>query len=746
MTQKQLIPHATRNSDEIDLSRQLGILVDHKWLIISITGLFAIAGVVYALLATPIYRADALVQVENAAPSNPLADVTSLLGQEPPSQSEIEIIRSRMVLGRAVDILNLDLIVEPVRVPIIGGFLSRIGFERPGPAIGSFFERIGMERPEFTKGWGYTWAGETIDVAAMPVTEAYLGETFTLEVLGDQRYALYYEDTKLGEGATGTAVEFLGGDVSLTVEAIDASSGATFTLSHIRRLMAIADIRESLTITEQGQETGILNWGLTNPEPSQAETTLRTISDIYVTQNIQRQSEEARNSLEFLSQQVPAVREDLRQAENRLNEYRTAQGSVDLSLETQSVLERLVNLEAQLNELEFAEAEISRRFTPSHPTYAALLEKKAQLENERANLESQIDSLPETQQEILRLQRDVSVTQEIYVQLLNKVQEMQIAEASTVGNVRVLDQAQVFPQPVSPNKKLIVVLAILLGGMFAMGLVLLRAILNRGIETSDQLEQLGLPVYATVPLSEEQDKLNNRIKRGGARRNSAATTLLAERNPTDTSVEALRGLRTSLHFAMLEGDDNRLMITGPSPGIGKSFISVNLAAVCAQTGQRVLVIDADMRKGNIHKMFGEVSEGGLSEVLAGRQTFGEMIRSVQGIENLHYLSRGIAPPNPSELLVTSQFTQLLDDVSQYYDLVIIDTPPVLAVTDAAIIGKQVGTTLMVARYQLNPPKEIELAMRRLQTGGVTVKGAVLNALERKAATAYGYGYYTYSYK
>nr|WP_297456503.1 polysaccharide biosynthesis tyrosine autokinase [uncultured Halomonas sp.] len=746
MTQKQLIPHATRNSDEIDLSRQLGILVDHKWLIISITGLFAIAGVVYALLATPIYRADALVQVENAAPSNPLADVTSLLGQEPPSQSEIEIIRSRMVLGRAVDILNLDLIVEPVRVPIIGGFLSRIGVERPGPAIGSFFERIGMERPEFTKGWGYTWAGETIDVAAMPVTEAYLGETFTLEVLSDQRYALYYEDTKLGEGGTGTAVEFLGGDVSLTVEAIDAAPGATFTLSHIRRLMAIADVRENLTITEQGQETGILNWGLTNPEPSQAETTLRTISDIYVTQNIQRQSEEARNSLEFLSQQVPAVREDLRQAENRLNEYRTAQGSVDLSLETQSVLERLVNLEAQLNELEFAEAEISRRFTPSHPTYAALLEKKAQLQNERANLESQIDSLPETQQEILRLQRDVSVTQEIYVQLLNKVQEMQIAEASTVGNVRVLDEAQVFPQPVSPNKKLIVVLAILLGGMFAMGLVLLRAILNRGIETSDQLEQLGLPVYATVPLSEEQDKLNNRIKRGGARRNSAATTLLAERNPTDTSVEALRGLRTSLHFAMLEGDDNRLMITGPSPGIGKSFISVNLAAVCAQTGQRVLVIDADMRKGNIHKMFGEISEGGLSEVLAGRQAFGEMIRSVQGIENLHYLSRGIAPPNPSELLVTSQFTQLLDDVSQYYDLVIIDTPPVLAVTDAAIIGKQVSTTLMVARYQLNPPKEIELAMRRLQTGGVTVKGAVLNALERKAATAYGYGYYTYSYK
>lgn len=746
MTQNQFVFRATQNSEEIDFGRLFGVLIDHKWLIASITALFIIAGVIYAFLATPIYRADALVQVENAAPSNPLAEVNSLLGQEPPSQAEIEIIGSRMVLGRTVDILNLDLKVEPVRLPVIGEFLTRSGVERPGPAIDGFFQRIGVERPAFMMNWGYTWAGETISVATMPVADAYLGATFTLEVLDNQSYALRYDGETLGMGSVGSTVEFLGGDVSLTVESINASPGATFTLSHIRRLVAIDDVRKSLTITEQGEETGILNLGLTNPEPSLAETTLRTITDIYVTQNIQRQSEEARKSLEFLSQQVPSVRETLREAEGQLNAYRTDHDSVDLTLETQSVLERLVNLEAQLNELEFAEAEISRRFTPSHPTYAALLEKMGQLKNERAQLEQEIDNLPETQQEILRLQRDVSVTQEIYVQLRNKVQEMQIAEASTVGNVRVLDKAQVFPDPVEPNKKLIVILAALLGGMIAVGLVLVRAMLNPGVETPDQLEQLGLPVYATVPLADEQDKLNRRMKRTGGKGQSLIVGLLAKRNPANISIEAVRGLRTSLHFAMLEGDNNRLMITGPSPGIGKSFISVNLAAVCSQAGQRVLIIDGDMRKGNIHRVFGEPSEGGLSEVLAGRQTYGEMIRPAKGMDNMHYLSRGVAPPNPSELLVTSRFTELLDAVSRHYDLVIIDTPPVLAVTDAVIIGKQVGTSLMVARFQHNPPKEIELAMRRLETGGVTVKGAVLNALERKAATAYGYGYYNYSYK
>ncbi|MDW5377035.1 polysaccharide biosynthesis tyrosine autokinase [Halomonas sp. HP20-15] len=746
MSQNSHSSRAIQDNDEIDLGRLYGILVDHKGTIASITAIFAIAGAGYALLTDPIYRADALVQIENASSTNPLSDVTSLLGQEPPSESEIEIIRSRMVLGRAVDILNLDLLVEPVRFPVIGDFLTRIGVERPDSFVTNLLSDVGLyQSNSATEGWKYTWAGETIDVKSMPVADAYLNETFTVKVRDESNYILSYEDRVLGEGKVGVSSDFLDGDISVLIGSINAPPGATYELTHIPRLMAINDLRKKLTINEQGQETGILNWGLTSPDPLLAEKTLATIADIYVSQNIQRQSQEARNSLNFLDSQVPAVRDELRRAEDSLNTYRTDKDSVDLSLETESILERLVNLESQLNELEFSEAEISRRFTPSHPTYAALLEKKRQLQSEREKLESQIKKLPETQQEVLRLQRDVAVNQQIYVQLRNKVQEMQIAEASTVGNVRILDEAKVLPNPVKPNKKLIVVLAALFGAMLAVGLVLLRAAFNRGVEAPDQLEQLGLPVYATVPLSEEQAKLNRRVKRTNGRAHSIATGLLAERNPADTSIEALRGLRTSLHFAMLEGNDNRLMITGPSPAIGKSFICVNLAAVCAQAGQRVLIIDGDMRKGHIHTVFGESSEGGLSEVLAGRIMLEDSIRPVESIENLYYLSRGVAPPNPSELLVTKTFKDLLEDASNQYDLVIVDSPPVLAVTDATIIGKNVGTSLLVARFQLNPPKEVKLAIRRLETGGVVVKGAVLNAMERKAATAYGYGYYNYSY-
>ncbi|MBU3007663.1 polysaccharide biosynthesis tyrosine autokinase [Cobetia amphilecti] len=726
---------ATRDNDDdaIDLGRLFGILVDHKHWIISFTGLFAVIGVIYALLATPIYKVDALIQIDDAPSTNPLADVNSILGKEPPSQSEIEIIRSRMVLGRAVDLLNLDITISPKRLPLLGNFLVRRG----------------VERPDFAQGWASTWAGEGITVSEMPVDDAMLGSTITLRVLDESHYELFLEGESLGKGSVNQLDSFADGQLNLRVTSLSAAQGAEFELTHISRMQAIEDLRSSFSVAEQGKETGILSWSMTGENPRKLQRILNTIADIYYSQNVQRQSEEARNSLEFLDNQVPKVRAQLDAAESRLNEFRTSRDSVDLSLETQSVLERIVNLEAQVNQLELTEAEIAKRYTPSHPTYKALLEKKAQLKREMDKLNAQVKNLPETQQEVLRLTRSVEVTQAIYVQLLNKVQEMEIAKASTVGNVRILDDAGILPQPVKPKKAMIVVIVTLLGGMLSVSVILLRAAFRRGVESPDQLEALGLPMYATIPLSDEQGKLSRKVKRKADKHSREIPNgLLAARNPADLAIEALRGLRTSLHFAMMEASTNTLMITGPSPGIGKSFVSANLAAVCAQAGQRVLVVDADMRKGHMHSIFDERSECGLSDYLAGKKSLEDVIRTVSALETLSYVARGIAPPNPSELLMSTRFQEFLAAVSERFDLVIIDSPPILAVTDAAVIGKHVGTTLLVTRFEVNAPKEVEVSLKRLAASGITVKGGILNAMERKAAGAYGenYGYYNYSYK
>ncbi len=217
-------------------------------------------------------------------------------------------------------------------------------------------------------------------------------------------------------------------------------------------------------------------------------------------------------------------------------------------------------------------------------------------------------------------------------------------------------------------------------------------------------------------------------------------------NPADLSVEALRSLRTSLHFAMMESKNNILMISGPSPGIGKSFISVNLASVIAKAGQKVLVIDADMRKGRMETQLCTDSKPGLSDYLCGKQEFGNIVRET-GVDGLDFIPRGDTPPNPSELLMHPRFKVLVEWAQQHYDMVIVDTPPILAVTDAAIVGAHVGTTLLVGRFEQNTVKEIEVAKNRFEQNGIEVKGFILNAIVRKASSNYGgnYGYYNYSY-
>ncbi|MDN7131505.1 polysaccharide biosynthesis tyrosine autokinase [Halomonas sp. MC140] len=724
--------------DEIDLGRLFGLLVDHKWWIVGITALFAAFGVIYALLVTPIYQGDALVQVERRSSISPLGELSEVLGQESEStiSAEVQILQSRMVLGQVVDRVGLDTVVEPRTLPIIGHFV----------------QRQGIARPSFMQGKAAVWGGESIQVGRLIVTDAYRNSPFSLKVENAQagEYSLWLEGERLGEGQAGELSNFLDDEVQVSVTELNAAPGAEFVLMKLHRASAAGRLKSRLSVNEVGggrnASTGMLRLTLTGENRQEIRSSLNAVSETFLTQNVERQSAQAEQSLAFLEEQSPELRAQLSEAENSLNEYRVESDSVDLTSESQAAITRYIELEQSLNELEFQEAELAQRFTPSHPSYQALLRQKRFIQNDLSELNERVSQLPAAQQEIVSRTRDVEVTQAIYVNVLNKVQELQMARAGTVGNVRIIDEALVGGGPIAPRKPVIVILATLLGGLLSVGGVLLIGLMRRGIETPEQIEQTGLPVYATVPLSDAQQKLVRKIKNKGDKHSHAVTTaILAEREPADVSIEALRGLRTSLHFAMLEAKNNSLMITGSSPGIGKSFISVNLAAVCAQAGQRVLVLDADMRKGHIHHAFGGQSTNGLSDVLSGRSTWQAQVRTSK-VGGLSYITRGIAPPNPSELLMGERFSNMLAEMQTQYDLVIVDTPPVLAVTDPAIVGNHCGTTLLLARFERNTVKEIQLAVRRLEGAGVIVKGAILNAMEKKAASSYGYGYYQYSYK
>lgn len=590
----------------------------------------------------------------------------------------------------------------------------------------------------------YAWGGESLKIARLDVPQDKLAKKLTFIAGENGAFQLFDEaDELLVEGQVGEAADQRG--VKLFVEELRANPGTRFRIVRKPRLTSILDYQEALDVIERGKESGIIGLALESTEPELAVKILNKISELYVEQNVQRTSAEAAQSLEFLKEQLPQVKNDLERAGNALNAYQTRTKSVDISLETKAILDQIVSLDTAISQLKLQQAEMDRKFTRQHPAYRALLAQIAELSSKQQRLAEKVQDLPSTQQELLSLTRDVEVGTAIYTQLLNKSQELDVMRAGTVGNVRLIDTADVnLIKPIKPKKILIVLIATFLGGFLAVLLVLLRKALNRGLESPEGIEQLGLPVYASIPYSTLQKNADE--KRG--ERPGNGISLLAVNHPTDLAIEALRSLRTSLHFAMHEADNNRLMISGPSPQVGKTFVSVNLAAVVAQTGQRVLLIDVDMRKGYIHKVLNLHSTNGLSDVLTKRCDLKAAIHKT-GINNFDFISRGQIPPNPSELLMHRNFSELLAQVSDMYDLIILDTPPLLAVTDAAIVGRQSGTNLIVARFGFNPSREIELTIRRFAQNGIGLKGAVFNGVEKRASAKYGYGaygYYNYEYQ
>lgn len=705
-------------SDEIDLGKLFGILLDAKWIIIFTTFVFAVLGGGVAILSTPIYKADALIQIEQKSSggiSSLVGDMGELFSSESSATTEIEIIKSRMILGDTVDKFNLTTVTEPNYFPLLGKGLARLGGESRAISVSRFTVP--------------SYADED--------------EQYSITVLDSQAqtYQFLRNGREMFEGVAGHLSKKDG--YELFVTNIDAEKGFEFTIAKRSKLAAIEWLKQNLSVSERGKQTGILELSFTGERKTHIADILNDIAQNYFLQNVERNSAEAEKSLAFLKNNLPDVKQSLTEAEDILNAFRQKNDSIDLGLEAQSTLKVMVELEAQLNELTFKESEISQRFTKDHPAYRSLLDKRVTLLKEKDRLNQQIQKMPKTQREVLRMTRDVEVNQQIYVQLLNKVQELSIVKAGTVGNVRILDRAESYAAPVKPKKALIVALATLLGGMLSVAFVLVKAALHRGVENPDDIEQIGLSVYASVPKSNLQLELFNKLKRH--RKQNQEMTLLAESNPADLSVEALRGLRTSLHFAMMEAKNNVLMISGPAPGIGKSFVSTNFSAVAAKTGQKVLLIDADMRKGYLQQPFGLAWENGLSDFLSGKIGLNEAVKTTQ-VDNLDIMTRGQVPPNPSELLMHPRFKELMEWASEHYDLVIIDTPPVLAVTDPSIVGALAGTTLMVARFGMNTVKEIDVARNRFEQAGIEVKGVILNATEKKASSYYGYGYYNYSYK
>lgn len=718
--------------DEIDLLGLFDVLFDARWLIAGVTALVLLLGAAYALLSRPVYEANSLIQVEDSKPgaAGALGDAASLFDIKSPATAEMEILRSRLVVGKSVDDLQLYVTAAPKYLPLVGSWLAR--------------RATALSNPGFMGLAGYVSGNESIRLGMLEVPVELEGKPLLL-VATEGGFDLHGPDGELlVQGKTGMLASFGTGQDGgrILVTELKAKPGAHFKVERYSRLGVIEQLQKNLAISEQGKQSGVISVQLQGNDPLQIARTLHAVGTNYVRQNTERKSAEAEKSLNFLGGFLPELKKQLEDSESKFNQFRNQRGTFDLGAEGKNYLDTAVKLQSSLLELQQKRREQAAQFTVAHPVIQTLDAQIAAVSQEIANLTTKVKTLPNTEQDLLRFTRDVKVNSELYLNLLTSSQQLRLVKEGKVGNVRVVDAPVVPEQAIKPQRLQILAISGVLGLLLGVALAFLRNSLRPGIKDPADIESAtGLHVFSTVPHSAEQEKLSKLIKSqvGGKH-------LLATLFPDDPCVESLRSLRTALQFAMLDARNNLVLFTGPTPGIGKSFTSANFAAVLGSAGKRVLLIDADMRKGHIHLFFDLKRGKGLSELITGSCSLNEALHRAVA-PNVDLITTGVMPPNPGELLMSPATVQLLQTLSAQYDLILIDTPPVLAVSDTQVLAPHAGTVFVVARAEVTSLGELQETTKRLSQSGVQAKGVVFNDLDtsRQRYGGYGYKYSRYRY-
>ena len=696
---------ATKKTEETDLFELLKNLAKNYSIMIPCILFMGVVGVFVALWIRPVYQVDALLQIETKGGKGTslMGGMASLFATSSPAETEIELIKSRQVLGATVEKMRLEYYVVPLsktdRLLHREGRLELMNFDVPWDNVPEE-ERL---RP---------WEVRAVDSVHFNLYDH--NKENVLSGVAGQTYRFPYA----GDSAT------------FGIYRMKAKKGQRFAVGKTLYLDAIEAFKGAFDVKERGKKTGILEFSYQDIYPDRAVEVLNEVASSYLRQNVEERNAEAQKTLDFLEKQLPDLKARMDSSLLNLKAYQNRVGSADVNAETQLVLRRRMDLQQKILDIQQKKQEAVRLFHAEHPTVKTLADQESALQRELARTSNAVEKLPETQQEVLKLTSEVELNKAMYTNMLNSIQQLRLVSAGEVGSVRVVDFAAEVTKPIKPKKKMILVVFLFLGFLLGSGIVSLKSKLSGGVKSASFIEkETGYTVYAKVPK--------------GNPKGTKGTRPLAVVEPDDVAVEALRSLRSSLEFSMMEGGEPIIGVSGLIPGVGKSFISVNLAALYAGLGKKVLLIDADLRKGRLHKEFGIDRGNGLSQVLLNELAPDSVIAATE-VENLFVMPCGKVPPNPAELLGSKHYIDLIEKIKNRYDLIIVDTPPIMLVTDAALACRVASQIVMVVEYNKHSIEAIKDGVAQILKGSPNAHASiVVNKYEHSNQDGYGYKYGKY---
>ena len=736
---------SNKQTDVIDLKDILGTILNHKWLILCVTLIFTIGGFVYTKLRIPNYETNLLISIATDGGSG--SDLGSIIsnvapmmsGQSSEAQKQIDIIKSRSVLEPVIKKLQLDISIRPNYFPIIG---RKIAY--------SYGRTNYLDKPNDPK-FGlssYSWGGEYVTLNHLDVSNPWKMRQFMLVYSGGDHYQLLDQQGQiLIKGQFGQDEAFQVNPkeyIKINIDHITAFPGTEFTLSQSYMSDAIANVASKLSISETDKRSNLLKLSYKGSNPVRITQILNAIGHSAVDSEIERKARNADQVLKFLRKQLPDVQKHLEAAETKLNNYRSESGNISISAGTQIVLEQLSGYDTKIAELELKKAQLAEKLTVNNPELIQAENTIKQLKKQKQEVEAEIKKLPKSDQIALNFMREAEVQSKIYQNILQRIQQYEILKVGTLGSLELIDSASIPYKPIDKPAKLIIALAFILGLFLSIAWVFVRNYLFRGIEDPDVIEEeFGLKIFGSLHKSKLHQKQEKKLSKGLIQQ----MQLINEVDPHDLTVEGLRSLRTNILFHLASTNNNVISITGPIPNVGKSFASAHLAHILVESGKKVLLVDADLRKGDVYRYFMPKAGQGLIEYLKGKINIKDVIQKTK-FPGLDLISSGQLGTKHIGLLSKVDLNSMIESIAKDYDVVVIDNAPILAVTDATEFMRVSGLNLLILASGRHDDREVKLTMKRLNSAGINVDGFIFNLVE-VSHSYYGNKYkykYTYSKK